>query len=106
MRAATIHCRRQSSSRPKISTAEETPPARRIVVAFATSPGWAAIHGRGDAHSPFTAALLKYMDTPGLTIQDLLSQMQSAVVELTRGAELPWYTPTYFLGRDIYLAGP
>lgn len=88
------------------SAVVETPPAGPIVNAFATRPGRAAIHGRGDAHSPFTAALLKHMGKPGLSVEDLLSQVQSTVVESTRGGELPWYTSTYLLGRDIYLAGP
>ena len=48
-----------------------SPPGGPMVIAFATAPGRIALHGQGDAHSPFTAALLQYMDTPGLRIQDL-----------------------------------
>jgi uncharacterized caspase-like protein len=88
------------------SAEEETPPTGHIVIAFATTPGWGALHGRGGAHSPFTAALLKYMDTPGLNVQALLSQVQSTVVDSTRGQELPWYTSNALIIGDIYLAGP
>ena len=82
-----------------------SPLGGRIVIAFATGPGRAAIHGRGDAHSPFTAALLQYMDTPGLSIQDLLSRVRSTVVESTRGAEIPWDSSS-LTDPDVFLAGP
>ena len=80
-------------------------PPGGLVIAHATAPGRAALHGQGDAHSPFTAALLQYMDTPGLRVQDLLSQVRSAVMKATAAREIPWDT-SFMLGRDVYLAGP
>jgi uncharacterized caspase-like protein len=80
-------------------------PPRGLVIAHATAPGRAALHGRGDAHSPFTAALLQYMDMPGLRVQDLLSKVRSAVMNATAAREIPWDTAV-MLGRDVFLAGP
>jgi uncharacterized caspase-like protein len=79
-------------------------PGGPMVIAFATAPGRAALHGQGDAHSPFTAALLRYMDTPGLRIQDLLGRVRSAVVRSTAGRQIPWDSSS--LSYDFFLAGP
>lgn len=84
--------------------APASPHSAGMVIAFATGPGRTAIHGLGDAHSPFTGALLQYMDTPGLRIQDLLAQVRNSVVESTAGRQLPWDSSS--LGYDFFLAGP
>jgi Caspase domain len=58
-------------------------------VAFATAPGMVAEDGVG-AHSPFTGAMLKYIETPGLEVRPLLSSVRRAVREATAGKQVPW----------------
>jgi hypothetical protein len=60
-------------------------------VAFATAPGMVAMDGSG-ANSPFTAALLRVMERPGLEIRRLLSEVRREVREKTGGKQLPWDT--------------
>ena len=59
------------------------------LVAFSTAPGKVAEDGRG-ANSPFTTALLKHIETPGLEVRQLLSLVRREVRETTRGAQVPW----------------
>ena len=58
-------------------------------VAFATAPGMVAQDGEGP-HSPFTAALLSHIETPGLEIRALLSLVRKDVREATSGRQIPW----------------
>ena len=58
-------------------------------IAFATAPGNVAEDGNGP-HSPFTAALLKFMETPGLEVRQMMSRVRGAVEEETDGKQIPW----------------
>jgi Caspase domain len=59
------------------------------LIAFATQPGNVALDGEGD-HSPFTAALLGHMETPGLDIALLMRQVRQEVIAATAGKQVPW----------------
>jgi len=74
----------------------------RLLIFLATGPGGTAAHGAGDAHSPFTSALLQHIDTPGLKIQDLLTLVRDDVAQSTGGDQLPWSMST--LDRDFIFA--
>lgn len=58
-------------------------------VAFATRPGSAAFDG-GPGGSPFTAALVKRIGVPGLSISDLMIEVRNEVQQTTGGAQVPW----------------
>ena len=58
-------------------------------IAFATAPGMVAQDGSGP-HSPFTEALLKYIETPGVEVRALLSMVRRDVREATNGVQIPW----------------
>ncbi|SDR35900.1 Uncharacterized protein, contains caspase domain [Rhizobiales bacterium GAS113] len=58
-------------------------------IAFATAPGMVAQDGSG-AHSPFTGALLKHIETPGIEVRTLLSMVRRDVREATNGVQIPW----------------
>ncbi|WP_168222956.1 caspase family protein [Oceanicola sp. D3] len=58
-------------------------------VAFATQPGAVARDGIG-GNSPFTLALLKHMETPGISISDLMIAVRNDVVEATHETQVPW----------------
>jgi hypothetical protein len=60
-----------------------------MILSYATEPGNVAVDGYAD-HSPYTTAILKYIDTPNLSIQDMLNQVGLAVVSATHGEQKPW----------------
>ncbi len=73
-----------------------------VVLCLAAGPGKAVAHGEGDAHSPFTSALLQHMDTTGLTIRDMLARLRNFVAQSTGGDQIPWDMSS--LDRDFFLA--
>ena len=63
--------------------------ASGTLIAYATQPGNVADDGKG-RNSPFTAALLAHIDTPGQSVNDLLTLVTNAVVTGTNGRQQPW----------------
>ena len=63
-------------------------PTSGVFVAFATAPGQVALDGNG-ADSPFTEALLRYIETPGLEIRQLMSRVRADVHQATKDQQ-PW----------------
>src|SRR5262245_34070698 len=59
------------------------------LIAFATQPGNVALDGEG-RNSPFTAALLKAIEQPGLSLGEVMITVRNAVVRLTDGKQVPW----------------
>jgi uncharacterized caspase-like protein len=57
-------------------------------VAYATDPDQVALDGDG-SHSPFTAALLAHMDTPGLSISDMMIEVRNDVLSATQNKQRP-----------------
>jgi hypothetical protein len=58
-------------------------------VAFATQPGNVTADGVGN-NSPFTAALLKSIEIPGLSISDMMIRVRNETEALTLGRQVPW----------------
>jgi hypothetical protein len=60
-------------------------------VAFATEPGAVTYDGAGEApNSPFTTALLEHIETPGISISDLMIEVRNEVEERTLRRQTPW----------------
>jgi tetratricopeptide (TPR) repeat protein len=74
--------------------------AAGMLIAFATRPGQVAKDGGGD-HSPFTAALLKYIATPNLEILDMLRRVRRDVLQETNGEQITWDNESLF--GDVFL---
>ena len=68
-------------------------------IAFATAPGMVAADGTGP-HSPFTAALLKYIETGGLEIRQMMSKVRGDVEAATDNKQVPWDSSS--LRGDFY----
>lgn len=77
--------------------------ARGTLVAFATDPGRTAADGTG-RHSPFTAALLDHLPTPGLELRQVLTRVRQQVVQATQGRQTPWSNDG--LLQEVFLARP
>ncbi len=58
-------------------------------VAFATAPDNVALDGSG-ANSPFTAALVKHMEAPNASINDVMIAVRKDVLKATGGRQEPW----------------
>ena len=63
--------------------------AENMLFAFAAAPGETASDGN-DGHSPFAAALGKYLATDGLEIRSVLTLVQQEVYEHSGGRQLPY----------------
>lgn len=59
------------------------------VIAFATSPGDVALDGDG-SNSPFTAALIKHIDTPNASISTIMNRVTGDVYQETEKRQRPW----------------
>ncbi len=78
--------RSQSSNGLAITTSD----AKGMIIAYSTAPGQVALDGVGGTHSPYTNALVKYIGTPNLSIEQVFKKTRSEVVELTKGRQIPW----------------
>jgi len=73
-------------------------------IAYATDPHQVALDGNG-SHSPFTAALLAHMESPGVSISDMMIEVRNDVLVATQQKQRPWDTssltsPFYFRPLD------
>jgi len=59
------------------------------LIAYATQPGNVALDGTG-RNSPFTEALLDYIEEPGLEIRDVLTKVRMRVMKKTAEQQIPW----------------
>ena len=59
------------------------------LIAFSTEPDKTALDGDG-RNSPFTTALLKHMQTPGLEISSVLKRVRTDVAAATKEQQIPW----------------
>lgn len=60
-----------------------------MLVAYATQPGNVALDGEG-GNSPFTRALIESLETPGLEVRALMTEVRRSVIEETGGRQVPW----------------
>lgn len=91
---------RSSSSR---GLAREKDTAFNTVVAYATAADDTAADGDG-VHSPYTAALIEFMDDPSIELYQLLGKVKDSVYRNTQGEQQPsFYTA---LGGEQYFLHP
>ena len=78
-------------------------PAGETIVALAAAEGTNALMGSPESdHSPYTEALLRYLEEPGLELGMLLRKVRGEVMRSTEGSQVP---AAYGLpGREVYLA--
>ncbi|MBS0640817.1 MAG: caspase family protein [Proteobacteria bacterium] len=73
--------------------------ATGTLIVYATAPGQTAEDGAGD-DSPFTTALLRHIDAPGLEVRQMLSRVRRDVRTATNGTQIPWESSS--LEGDFY----
>src|ERR1700760_713557 len=73
------------------------PNGENTLIAYAAKAGFTAMDGDGQ-NSPFAAALLKHLTTPGLDIRRSLGQVRDDVLAATSNRQEPYFTGS--LGGD------
>jgi hypothetical protein len=71
------------------------------LIVYATQPGNVALDGDAK-NSPFTAALLKHIEAPGLEIRQVLTRVRNDVITATRDKQVPWDSSS--LRGDFFFA--
>lgn len=71
-------------------TAPVTPPVTDMLIAFATRAGEVAFDG-DTGHSPYTAALLQHIGTPGLDVTRMFGKTRDAVLVSTHRKQEPYF---------------
>ena len=71
------------------------------LIVYATQPGNVALDG-DTKNSPFTEALLKHIEAPGLEVRLVVSRVRQAVIAATKGKQVPWDSSS--LVGEVYLA--
>lgn len=74
------------------------------MIAYATQPDNVAHDGDG-RNSPFTAALLEHIGTPGLEISSVMRRVRSDVVAATNEQQVPW-DHSSLVGEVVLVSAP
>ena len=69
------------------------------LIAYATSPGNTASDGAG-SNGMYTSAILKHINTPGITIENFFKKVRASVIEASSGIQTPWESTS--LTGDFY----
>jgi hypothetical protein len=77
-------------------------PEDNTLVIYAAKDGTTADDGKGQPHSPFTAALLKHIATPGLEVSFVFRRVRDDVVAATKALQMP-HTYGTLGGAELYL---
>ncbi len=77
-----------------------------LFISFAAAPNKEALDGNGQRNSPFTAALLKHLDTPGLDIARIQSRVTHEVFNKTNRFQVPWSHSSLFNEVVLVAAQP
>ena len=72
---------------------------RGTIIAYATSPGKVASDGEG-RNSPYTKNLVKAIQQPNKTIEQVFKEVRRAVQEETKNQQIPWENTS--LSGDFY----
>ena len=74
-------------------------------VAFSTAPGSVTIDGvSGAKNSPFTTALLKHIETSGISVSDMMIEVRNDVENATLRKQVPWDQSS--LSEQFYFVPP
>ncbi|WP_271672071.1 caspase family protein [Bradyrhizobium sp. CCBAU 51627] len=96
--------RRSLASRAVARGLAPTEPTDNVLIAYAARDGTTASDGDG-RNSPFTTALLRHIETPGLEISFLFRRVRDDVMTATKREQQPFVYGS-LSKEEIYLKGP
>ncbi len=73
-----------------------------LLIVFSAAPGQVALDGES-GNSPFTTALLQWIDRPGLEVEQIFRHVRRTVIDLT-GGQIPWVESS--MTREAWLKPP
>lgn len=76
--------------------------ATGTLISFSAQPGALAIDGPAEGNSPFTAALIEKMRTPGLNVLDVFNETGVTVARATSRLQQPWVSNSPIEGRFFF----
>ena len=76
---------------------------RGSLIAYSTGPGEVAADGTG-ANSPYTVALARAMQTPGVPAEKMFKLVRDRVIDETNGEQTPWEESS-MTGADFFFNG-
>jgi tetratricopeptide (TPR) repeat protein len=97
--AATLPKSRSATVRGGLASEK----AEGVIIAYATQPDRVAADGDG-RNSPFTAALLKNLPTPGVELRTMFTRVRAEVLRTTGGAQRPETSDS--LDGEVVLSTP
>lgn len=77
------------TSAPPVPASDVGRAPKDLIMVFATAPNQRVAAGP-ERNSPFTAAVLKHIETPSLTVEALTQRIRDEVVQTTAGKQIPW----------------
>jgi formylglycine-generating enzyme required for sulfatase activity len=80
--------------------------AEGLILAYATQYLSTAADGDPKGDSPFTAALLSHIATPGLDVKDLFFNVGSEVIQATQGRQRPEISVSFYDRYALVAAAP
>ncbi|ETR65171.1 MAG: hypothetical protein OMM_14699, partial [Candidatus Magnetoglobus multicellularis str. Araruama] len=60
------------------------------IIAYATSPGNTASDGTGRSNGLYTSAILKHIQTPNITIEQMFKLVRSTIINWSGDKQVPW----------------
>lgn len=96
--------KRSLSTRAVARGLAATEPSDNVLIAYAARDGTTASDGEG-RNSPFTASLLRHIETPGLEISFLFRRVRDDVMAATRREQQPFVYGS-LSKEEIYLKAP
>ncbi|HEY7661950.1 MAG TPA: caspase family protein [Xanthobacteraceae bacterium] len=91
----TMSAKRSAAVGEGLATVQLRPDGEALI-AYSTQPDNTAEDGVGERNSPFTTALLRYIELPGVSIEEVLKRIGRAVKDATNGQQIPWYNSSLF----------
>ncbi len=82
--------RTRSASRGLVVEPVRSGPSGTAIM-YSAAPGQTAQDGPPGGHGVFTGALLRYLDEPGLKLEDVFKKTAAAVFQTTGGTQDPWF---------------
>lgn len=70
-------------------------------IAYATSPGRTAADGKSNSNGVYTAAILKHIGTPNMTIEEVFKKVRAEVSNKTNDQQTPWES-TSLIGKFYF----
>ena len=82
-----------------------------ILISYAAAPKMTALDGEAGGNSPYAAALVKHMGTPGQRLVDMMMEVKKTVEASTGGKQVPWQNGSvgekfYFVPKELDVINP